>query len=89
MTGITDRLIGLGRAIGRRCRDVAMGLLAGVVRRVGFHEIERRVTALPLREQAAITVAVLGALFLLSLIAAQFGPAGLALYLLAIVLVMR
>lgn len=79
---------GLG-AVGRRCRDVALGVLAGFCRRIGFHEIEARVTALPLRDQAAITGAVLAGLFALSLFAAQFGILGIALYLAAIVVLIR
>jgi hypothetical protein len=86
---MTDTLISLGHAIGRRCRDVAIGLIAGLSRRAGFHEIEARITALAPRDQAVITAAVLALLFGLSLLAAQFGPLGVALYLLAIVLLVR
>jgi hypothetical protein len=86
--GLDNVRQGLGAA-GRRCRDVALGLVAGFSHKIGFHEIEARVAALPAREQAAITAAVLAGLFLCSLIAAQFGLIGMALYLLAIVLIVR
>jgi len=76
-------------AIGRRCRDVALGVLSACCRRAGFYEIEARMMALPMRDQAAITSAVLAGLFLLSLLAAQFGPVGIAIYLLAIILIIR
>jgi hypothetical protein len=89
MTGMTHTLISLGHAAARRCRDVAVACIAAVSRRAGFDEVEARITALSLRDQAAITGAVLVLLFGLSLLAAQFGPLGVALYLVAIVLLIR
>ena len=89
MADMTQTLISLGHAAARRCRDVAVALIAAVSRRAGFAEVEARITALSLREQAAITGAVLVLLFGLSLLSAQFGPLGVALYLLAIVLLVR
>ena len=73
--------------IGRSCRTVALALIAGVSRKTGFHGLETRVAALPLREQAILTGATLALILGLSLFAAQFGLVGLAFYLLAIVLI--
>jgi hypothetical protein len=74
---------------GRMCRTVAVALIAGVRRRESIEEIEARVVDLPRGDQALIVGTTLGGLFLLSLIAAQFGLIGLALYLLAIVFIVN
>jgi hypothetical protein len=74
----------LNRA-GRLCRMVASALIAGVRRRETLDEIEGRVADLPRGDQALIVGTTLGGLFLLSLIAAQFGLVGLGLYLLGVV----
>jgi hypothetical protein len=70
---------------GRLCRLVAAALIAGVRRRETLDEIEGRVADLPPGDQALIVGTTLGGLFLLSLIAAQFGLVGLGLYLLGVV----
>lgn len=74
----------LNRA-GRLCRVVAAALIAGVRRRETLDEIEGRVADLPRGDQALIVGTTLGGLFLLSLIAAQFGFVGLGLYLLGVI----
>lgn len=74
----------LNRA-GRTCRMVASALIAGVRRRETLDEIEDRVADLPRGDQVLIVGTTLGGLFLLSLIAAQFGFIGLGLYLLGVV----
>jgi hypothetical protein len=76
---------GLVPAAGRLCRTVAVALIAGVRRRETIDEIEERVADLPRADQALIVGTTLGGLFLLSLIAAQFGLVGLGLYLLGVV----
>ena len=72
--------------LGHACRTVALAVIAGICRRMGFHQIESRIVGLPVRDQAVITGAVLVGLFAASLFFAQFGVIGLALYLMAIVL---
>lgn len=69
------------------CRTVALALIAGFARKTGFHELERRVSALAPQAQAVIVALTLGLLFGASLFAAQFGMLGLALFLGAVVLI--
>jgi hypothetical protein len=80
---------GLLPMAGRMCRTVAVSLIAGVRRSESSEEIEARVADLPRGDQALIVGTTLGGLFLLSLIAAQFGLIGLALYLLAVVFIVN
>ncbi len=77
------------RPLGLLCRTVAVTLLSGWLTRRDFAEVESRLAARPVAEQAAIVGAVLGALFLLALLAAQAGAVGLCLYGLAVVVVAR
>ncbi|MCU0907818.1 MAG: hypothetical protein MUF73_10300 [Rhodobacteraceae bacterium] len=70
---------------GRLTRMVAAALIAGVRRRETLDEIEGRVADLPRGDQVLIVGTTLGGLFLLSLIAAQFGLMGLGLYLLGVI----
>lgn len=81
-----ERTLGLGR-LGTLCRAVAATLISGVWRRRTAGEVRDRLAAMPPREEALVVGGVLALLFLLALIAAQFGPVGLVLYLLAVVLV--
>lgn len=69
------------------CRTVALALIAGFARKTGFHDLENRVEALPVRSQAAIVGLTLALLLGSSLFAAQFGLLGLALFLGAVVLI--
>ncbi|MEM9047669.1 MAG: hypothetical protein AAGC92_03020 [Pseudomonadota bacterium] len=62
------------------CRTVAAMLIAGVLRRQDDAEVEMKIAARPLREQALITGLVLIALFISALLAAQFGLWGLLIY---------
>ena len=80
---------GLLPTAGRMCRTAAVALIAGVRRSETIEEIEERVADLPRGDQALIVGTMLGGLFLLSLIAAQFGLVGLALYLLAVVFIVN
>jgi hypothetical protein len=74
---------------GTLCRNVAAALIAGVWRRRTITEVRDRLAALPAREEAAVISGVLAALFLLAVLAAQFGPIGLLAYLLAVVLIVN
>ncbi len=74
---------------GRMSRTVAIALIAGVRRRLSMDDVEDRILALPLRDQALVTVATLSALFLVSLLAAQFGLIGLAVFWLGVILIIR
>ncbi len=80
---------GLGLRLARHCRSVAVLMLSGVFRNRSYEVLERRVALLPLRRQVAITVAVLGFLLAAALVAAQFGPLGLAAYFAAVLLLVR
>jgi len=77
------------RHLGLLCRTVAVTLLSGWLTGRDFAEVERRLAARPVPEQATIVGAVLGALFLLALLFAQAGLVGLCLYGLAVVVVAR
>lgn len=74
---------------GRLCRTVAIALIAGVRRGLDYDEVEARICALPVREQAVVTGATLAVLFALSLVAAQFGLIGMSLFWLAVILLVR
>ncbi len=84
-----DSSDGLAPRLARHCRSVAVLVLSGIFRSQPFEVIERRVAMLPVSRQAAITGAVLGLLLAVALVAAQFGPLGLAAYFIAIVLLVR
>ncbi len=74
---------------GRLCRNVTVALLSGWLTRRSYEEVESRLLARPVREQALIVAGTLGALFLLALLAAQAGFVGMCLYGLAVILVAR
>jgi hypothetical protein len=77
------------RGAGLACRAVAIALLSGWLTGRDYADLERRLAARATGEQVAIVGAVLCALFLLALLAAQAGLVGLALYGLAVVVVAR
>jgi hypothetical protein len=81
-----DRPVATTRA-GTLCRNVAATLIAGVWRRRGVRDVRDRLAALPARDEAAVVGGVLLLLALLAVAAAQFGPVGLLVYLLAVILV--
>jgi hypothetical protein len=74
---------------GTLCRNVAAALIAGVWRRRTITEVRDRLAALPAREEAAVIAGVLAALFVLAVLAAQFGTIGLLAYLFAVVLIVN
>jgi hypothetical protein len=78
-----------GLRLGQICRNVAAALIAGVWRRRSIREVRDRLAALPARDEAAVVAGVLAALFLVAVLAAQFGPIGLLVYLLAVVLIVN
>jgi hypothetical protein len=77
------------RSIGLTCRSVAVCLLSGWVTGRGFDDVERRLSAAPIRDQVLVVGATLLALFLAALLAAQAGVVGLALYGVAVVVLAR
>lgn len=84
-----NRTVDLLEPLARACRNVTLGLIGGVCRRLGQDDIDARLAAQPPREQALIVAATLGALFLTSLLFAQFGLIGLLVFLLAIIVLVR
>lgn len=74
---------------GTMCRISAVALIAGVCRSRSIRDIDAAITARPVQQQAAITAGVLGALFGLSLIAAQFGWVGMLLFWLAVIVLVN
>lgn len=77
------------RSAALTCRTVAVCLLSGWLTGRSFDEVETRLADCSVREQAVVVLAVLAALFLAALLAAQAGVIGLGLYGLAVVLVAR
>lgn len=75
--------------IGTHCRRGAVALISGVCRWQSIDEINDRMLARPLHKQALITVAVLGAVFALSLAAAQFGWIGMLSFFLAMIVLVN
>ncbi|RBI84950.1 hypothetical protein DRV85_09800 [Rhodosalinus halophilus] len=73
--------------IARQCRMVAVALIASLWRTRAPEEIDAAIGGLPAARQSAVVGGVLGFLFLLSLFAAQFGLVGLALFWLAVILI--
>ncbi len=70
-------------------RNAAALLISGVARRFGVDDVRDRIEARPPREQAVIVGGTLGFLFLLSLLAAQFGWVGMLIFFLAVIVVAR
>ncbi|WP_097031944.1 hypothetical protein [Cereibacter ovatus] len=73
------------RALWLPARTVALGILAGVLRWRDPKLIEARILALSPRDQAAVVLAVLGGLFLVSLLFAQAGAVGMLGFLLLVI----
>jgi uncharacterized membrane protein len=70
-------------------RMAAVALIAGVWRKRSMKDTHDRVSALPMREQAVLVAGVLGLLFGLCLVAAQFGWIGLLAFALLVVLIVN
>jgi hypothetical protein len=76
-------------ACGRNALRAAVLLLARLTPGRDFPELLEQVSRLPLRTQMGLTAGVLGLLFAAALVAAQFGPPGLAVYFGLVVLLVR
>lgn len=74
---------------GHQCRRVAALLIARMWPRRSFPDVLDQLSGLAVGAQVSVVTGVLGLLFALSLVAAQFGPAGLAVYFLTVVLLVR
>lgn len=77
------------RAVGRRCRTVAALLISGLWIGRSFSDVEERLGALPVRQQAVVVGGTLALLFAGAFVAAQAGIVGLLVYLLAVIVVAR
>ena len=86
---MTDPLASLLRRSGATCRGAVAALLSGMLPGRTIDDVEDRLSARPLPEQAAIVGGVLAALFLLSLLFAQAGWIGILLFWLGIILIAR
>ena len=73
----------------RLCRLVAAGLIGGIFRSRTISEIEAAIARGSVTQQVLIVGATLGLLFAGAFVAAQFGLIGMALYLMAVVLLVR
>lgn len=69
----------------RLCRSVAVAMIGGVRRRLGHDDTEARIAELSPRDQAVITASALALLFGTALLAAQAGWIGMALFWLAVI----
>lgn len=92
MGGLLDEIL---RALWQSSRRVALAILAGLARWARIArwrdpaELEARILALPPRDQAVIVGAVLGGLFLVSLILAHWGAVGMLGFLLLVILLVN
>jgi hypothetical protein len=82
---MTDLMLRLADHARRAAVLVVARLLPGR----DFPEVLAQVERMPPRAQAGITLAVLGVLLAAALVAAQFGPLGLAVYFGAVILLAR
>jgi hypothetical protein len=73
--------------VARQCRHVSASLIAAIWRTRTPAEIDAAIDRLPVARQTGVVASVLAFLFGLSLFAAQFGLIGLALFWLAVVLI--
>lgn len=76
-------------SLGRQARTVAATLIAAVLRGRDAAQVEDRLARLPLRAQGAVVGAVLLAVFVACLLAAQFGLPGILALLLAVIIAVR
>ena len=74
-------------AVALRCRDVASALLGGLWIGRSSEDVAAEIEAMPVPRQAAFTLGALAFLLGCSFFAAQFGLLGLALFWLAVVLI--
>jgi len=72
-----------------RGRDSAIVVISRFWPGEDFTSIEARLDRQTLRIQAEVTLSVLGYLFLLALFAGQFGPIGLMLFFVAVLITVR
>ena len=84
MTDVTKSLL---LPLAQQCRRVASAVIAGPWPGKSEADVEAKLNSLPAGHQVGLVSGVLVLLFLLSLFAAQFGFLGLAIYLLAVVLI--
>lgn len=70
-------------------RRAAVLVVARLLPGRDFAQVLAQVQQMPTRAQAGITLAVLGVLLAAALVAAQFGPLGLAVYFAAVILLAR
>lgn len=73
----------------RLCERVAAALIAGFSPRFDQHEIEERLASAPMPDRVMVSTLAIAGLFVAALFAASFGPFGLGLYLLAVILLVR
>jgi hypothetical protein len=74
---------------GQSARRVAAVVISGVWRKQTLADVEARLAQLPAGEQRLVVGGVLGALFLLSLLAAQFGWIAMLAFWLVVILVIN
>lgn len=75
--------------LGGLCRTGALVLVAGVYRKRSLSELNERMQARPLQEQAILTALVFVLLFALCVLAAQFGWIGMLVFWLAIIVLVN
>ena len=75
--------------LGGLCRTGALVLFAGVYRKRSLSDLNERMLARPLQEQAIFTALVFSVLFALCLLAAQFGWIGILVFWLVIIVLVN
>lgn len=75
--------------VAQTCRNVALGLIAGLDRSRSVEDVDAALARRSGPEQAVIVGGVLALLLLFSFVASQFGWIGLLLYWLAVIVVVN
>ncbi len=75
--------------LGRLCEKVAVAVIAGFSRKLDEQDLEERLAAAPLPDRVMVSALAIAGLFVAALFAASFGPLGLGLYILAVILLVR
>lgn len=88
-TSLTSRTLSLLGPVWVWCKLVTLGVLSGLFRRFGIHELEDTLERLPMRAQLGVVLITFAALSAASVLAASFGLIGLGVFFLAVVLIVN
>jgi hypothetical protein len=75
--------------LARHCERVAVAVIAGFSRTYDQDQIEARLGAAPMPDRVIVSGLAIAGLFTAAVFAASFGPLGLGMYFLAVLLLVR